>query len=78
MPLFQAAWTVAIASSFGMSRYMLPSGAVPKPMREGMSILMMVYFSVVRAGEPRVIRKPLSATAKQRFAMMRGKIGPAA
>eukprot|EP01136_Pigoraptor_vietnamica_P037946 Opistho-1_new@106592 len=35
MPSFQAAATVARASASGMSRNILPSGAVPKPSRPG-------------------------------------------
>src|SRR5579859_6042802 len=41
MPCCQAASTVSRASCSGMFRYMLPSGAVPKPILVGMEMLMV-------------------------------------
>ncbi|GAA2424390.1 hypothetical protein GCM10010421_08570 [Streptomyces glaucus] len=46
----QAASTVAAASSSGMARNMLPSGAVPRPRRPGRRDVMdMVQILAVRA-----------------------------
>src|SRR5437868_11604529 len=84
MPPRHAASTVASASSCGMSRYMLPSGAVPKPRREG-SVILMSSLGVVAAArsgrglrERRIVGQAFRTTAEQRVAIVRRERGAGA